>query len=204
MLERTQLPWRSIALVPVALAAFGCSEELPPDIQQRGQSVEETPTSRPQPKPSPPQFNAKVDWEAARLHRRIPAPSLPHALRVALQDAPVPALAPSTPQMLALGKPTRGPTWYALSVPLPDHTVFVSGNRMETRVPGISETVSPLPDFETRITRSRGIVSASFHAFGVAYVVEVECAKPFEDTRCTQDDYVRSLVADLAVAGGVS
>lgn len=78
------------------------------------------------------------------------------------------------------------------------------GNRNETIVPGVSDRATPRPDFEPRISRSRGIVSASFHAFGVAYVVEVECAKPFDDPRCTEDDYVRDVVADLTVAGGAS
>ncbi|MDZ4064539.1 MAG: hypothetical protein U1E22_07725, partial [Coriobacteriia bacterium] len=59
-------------------------------------------------------------------------------------------------------------------------------------------------DFDARVSRSRGVVSATFMAFGVAYVIEVTCDRPFEDVRCTEDDYVRSLLADLVVAGGAS
>lgn len=145
---------------------------------------------------------ADVDWKAASAFRNMAPAAVPHQLLKVLASSPVPALVPSQPSMLATATPTRGATWYAVSIPLDEHTVFLTGNRSEVFVPGISDRATARRSFEPRISRSRGVVSASFLAFGVAYTIEVECARPFEDVRCTEDAYVLELLAGLAVAGG--
>ena len=52
------------------------------------------------------------------------------------------------------------------------------------------------------VTRTHGVVSLSFVDFGVAYSVDVECARPEDDARCTNNDYVLTLAESLAVLGG--
>jgi hypothetical protein len=50
-----------------------------------------------------------------------------------------------------------------------------------------------------RISRTHQIVTLSFSRFGVGYTIDVECARPMEDTRCTEDGYVKKLYESLAV-----
>ena len=192
-------------LTPLLLGALavGCAQAPePPASEEAARSA--APVVEQPKAPTPMRVMAVVDWKSAAAYRRVSDATLPSALRSVLTDAPVPALVPRAPSVLSRGKATRGPSWYALSMPLEEHTVFVTGNNAEVFVPGVSDNASPRADFDPRISRTRGIVSAAFNAFGVAYVVEVECQSPFDDPRCTKDEYVRSLVDDLAIAGGAS
>ena len=145
---------------------------------------------------------AVVDWNAAATYPRVPSSALPLSLRTTLSASPVPALVPRGEASLVHAKAMRGASWYSVYMALEGHVVSVSGNHAEVFVPGVSDRVNPRPDFDLLVSRSRGVVTATFKAFGASYAVEVECERPFEDPRCTRDDYVRSLAADLAVAGG--
>jgi hypothetical protein len=204
MIERRKTLSRWLSPVLLGALAFGCAQAPKPtaseDVALSTAPVAEQPKTR----PTPMRVMAVVDWKSAAAYRRVSAAVLPGALRSVLTEAPVPALVPRAPSVLSRGKATRGASWYALSMPLEEHTVFITGNNAEVFVPGVSDNASPRAEFDPRITRTRGIVSAAFNAFGVAYVVEVECQSPFDDPRCTKDEYVRSLVDDLAIAGGAS
>ncbi len=193
--------WMMVGLV----ATLGCAEsfeESPSEgvVRSSAPVKQVENASRPTPLPR----DAVIDWEAAKLHPHLASVSLPVRLHSVLKVSPVPALVPQASPLLSVGTATRGPSWYALSMRLDGHTVFVSGNRTEVFVPGVSDTRTAPLDFDARVSRSRGVVSATFLAFGVAYVLEVTCDRPFDDVRCTEDDYVRSLLADLVVAGGAS
>lgn len=193
--------WVLVGLV----AALGCaesSEESPSEgVVRSSAPVRQVENAS---RPTLVQREAVIDWEAAKLHPHLASASLPTKLQKELKVAPVPALVPQASQLLSAGTATRGPSWYAVSMGLDGHTVFVSGNRTEVFVPGVSDTRTAPSDFDARVSRSRGVVSATFLAFGAAYVIEVTCDRPFDDVRCTEDDYVRSLLADLVVAGGAS
>lgn len=143
-----------------------------------------------------------IDHAAARSHRRVAAQHAPARLLAALENTPIPALVPDDPTLLAVAKATSGPQWYAVSMSTSESNVFITGTRLETVIPSIqvrsTETTQP-----RRIARVRGIARLDFHRFGAAYTLEVECAAPQTDPRCTGDDYILSLADGLAVAGGV-
>jgi hypothetical protein len=184
--------------VAFAALAAGCSQP----VQDEGEA--QTSVVR-QGDPVPGQLRPKltvVDWNAAAVHPRVADSVLPSSMRATLAASPVPALVPRGKVSLVHAKAMRGASWYSVHMALEGHAVSVSGNHAEVFVPGVSDRVTPRPDFDLLVSRSRGVVTATFKAFGASYAVEVECERPFEDPRCMQDDYVRSLAADLGVAGG--
>lgn len=154
--------------------------------------VVSTPTAR----------DVSVDWSSARQFRKLTPTSVPPALQLAFDKISLPVLLPNRPSLLVNATPTHGPTWYAVSLKSEDHSVFIAGDRRERFVPGVSDNAESPPDFEVRVTRSRGIVHATWKAFGVAYTLDVECAAPLQDPKCTHDDYARELAGSVAFAGG--
>lgn len=86
---------------------------------------------------------------------------------------------------------SRGAGWFTASLPRDSHFVIVHGTRLRFGGTG-SE-----PDRPAAIGRMDGIVEADLVRFGVAYTVTVECEHPNTDTRCTRDEYVKSLVDAL-------
>ena len=143
---------------------------------------------------------ASIDWADAQEHPQAELASLSAEQRARLADAPVPALVPNRPQLLGAATVTSGEHWYAASLDGHGHSVYVSGTRLETVVPNL-KVVDDQPDIrdDFRITRNELIVSLSFNAFGAAYVIEVECAQPSTDTRCTDDGYVVALANELVL-----
>ena len=45
-------------------------------------------------------------------------------------------------------------------------------------------------------------VSLSFNRFGAAYHIEIVCADPMTDSRCTQDNFIKDVYAKLLLFGG--
>jgi hypothetical protein len=119
--------------------------------------------------------------------------------------APVPVLAPPDP----LDAPTLvvGPEYYAISARARGEagaTIRVQGTRAAHRVEGLAPLVGDRAVRGVRgfVTVNEGIRSASWIEDGAAYVVDVECADPFRDPRCTDDTFVLDLAARLAFVGG--
>ncbi|MFU8807428.1 MAG: hypothetical protein ACNA8W_26700, partial [Bradymonadaceae bacterium] len=52
------------------------------------------------------------------------------------------------------------------------------------------------------LNRSEGVVSLTFETFGVAYMIRIDCERPFADTRCTGDDYIIEIAESLAIVPG--
>lgn len=142
-----------------------------------------------------------VDWEEANDFVRLEAEVAGEKAAANLSQAEIPALVPARAELLQEATVTGGETWYAVSMQGEGVTVYVSGNNKEVVVPGleIAEKYPGIQD-DFRVSRAEGIASLTFNAFGVAYLVEVECAEPASDARCTGDDYVISLANDLAIA----
>lgn len=91
---------------------------------------------------------------------------------------------------------TAAPGWYTASIRLAGHTVVVEGTRhqvADSDLPPLEEPTRASP----RIGRNERIAEATFLEQGVSYTVGVECEAPFEDPRCTEDSYLRSLLASL-------
>jgi hypothetical protein len=143
---------------------------------------------------------ATIDWAQAKQHPAARLDKLGAEQRAKLLDSPVPALLPNRPELFESATITKGEHWYAASLDGEGHDVYVSGTRLETVVPSLAlpdDRLDLAQDF--RITRNDLIISLSFNAFGAAYVIEVECAKPSTDPRCTEDDYAVELANALVL-----
>lgn len=149
-----------------------------------------------------------VDFVAARAHPPLLAPVTPQQADT-LGKATLPVLLPDAPAWLQAGVATAERDWYALSVNRDGVMLYVQGDRLATLDPDLPPANFDVPTW-TRplVTRNEATVDATFLAFGVSYLVAVECARPYEDVRCTEDAFVLAQVASLrrlavpAVRGG--
>jgi hypothetical protein len=204
-----------ILLLAAALALPACAQEAEEPSQTRQQASESAPEQGLDPSFDPTSERAikkqwqartpgkrvsEIDWAAARQHRQVAPTKLDDEQLARLVDSPVPALLPERPELLDGATVTGGEHWYAVSLDGDAHSVYVSGTRLVTVVEGL-EVVDEQPELEDdfRITRVDAIVSLSVNAFGAAYTIEVECARPTTDARCVEDDYVVSLANALVL-----
>lgn len=139
---------------------------------------------------------SQIDWTAAATHVGLDRAALDNAQRQLLTEAPLPALLPSDPNLLAHAILTTGERWYAASASWDRHNVFVQGRSASFLVPGLESDPESASDFS--VTRNELIVDLSFVAYGAAYTITVECDSPLDDPRCTEDDYVIGLAESLA------
>lgn len=93
---------------------------------------------------------------------------------------------------------------YSISLSYDGVNIVIEGSRLAMVHPNIKAgSMDSLRNEEGAIiSRTHGIVSASFNRFGAAYIIDVECAQPFNDARCTADSYVNGLISDLGLMGG--
>lgn len=199
-----------------ALAIAGCADDEPDSsTAANSQALEAAPTD-----PAPgfePDFDAQreravkkawqertptpkvseIDWKEAAAQPHLADGLLDAQQERRLSRSPVPALVPERADLLDGATVTTGPHWYAVSLDGEAHDVYVSGTRLEFEVPSVKLPAERAEDF--RITRNELIASLAFNAWGAAYVIEVECARPSEDTRCTEDDYIVELANDLGL-----
>ncbi len=145
-----------------------------------------------------------VRWDEADGHRQIARERLRAELLVAVDAAAVPALLPDKDAYIAGAMTMYDEHWFAAAIGFEEHDVSITGTRMFYFVPGVSdikkEKIEGANDHI--LSRESGIVNLSFQWFGVSYFIEVACARPFEDVRCTEDAYVMDLAESLAVVAG--
>ena len=67
------------------------------------------------------------------------------------------------------------------------------------RLPPATHEVRGVP---ARVLSNEGIRSVAWAEGGLDYALEVECARPLDDARCTEDAFVLELAASLVRAGG--
>lgn len=142
-----------------------------------------------------------------------PTDGLPPASRAALEAAPVPMLL--LPAEHAAGSlVTSGEHWAALSYR--DDALTISIHATDVSHPVVADDeLLQLPPPESsvrgepaRVTMNEQIQSVTWSEGGpsgsaVSYVLEVECARPFDDTRCTESDFVLELAERLVPANNV-
>ncbi len=146
----------------------------------------------------------KPDMEAVKAHKSIKVPEgLPASQVEKLQGSPMPVMLPSilSASQLSVAQATTGKHWYAVSMKDEGLTVYVQGTR--TQVEHAQLELSKEGDELTKqpfiLSRTHAIVTLSFERFGLSYHMDIECARPLEDSRCTEDDYARSLYDSFAV-----
>lgn len=153
------------------------------------------------------------DAAALAAHPTMDAPdALPLAQRQRLAASTLPVLLPGsmTPAQLAAGVVTTGPHWYALSSTHDGVTLYLQGTRttVEHGQVALDEAGDEIARQPYVISRTHQITTLSFERFGLGYHLDVECARPESDSRCTQDDYARSLHESMtlltsSIQGGV-
>ena len=108
-------------------------------------------------------------------------------------------LAPARPEWLLNAQIVHNQHWYTISSRQEQITFYIKGSTLGFR----TELTVPHPRKEDiEISRSHGIVTASFRRFDASYHLDVECTAPERDPRCADDKTVRALVHDLVVYGG--
>jgi hypothetical protein len=217
-------PFPLVITVTILLALSGCTDGAAENAGSSSQA-QVAPSSGDEPDPvvAPDEDNAaerqakqayrepgsteemEIDWTDAASHPRADASSLSEEARAAVDAATLPVLLPRDASLLTGAVVTRGPTWYAASLHPAGHHITINGRKLAVHQPALANDVPEderRQPGETTLSRTHGIVSVAFDAFGASYTLDVECEAPTSDERCTQDDYALSLVRDLGVAGG--
>lgn len=202
-----------IALIGMLVMGTACAEPAPPPAsgQERATGALEAgkPDSAlatvPVKDPTPTARLDEVDWVEAGEHEQIPAASLSEKQREVVGLASVPLLLPKDAAYVEAAILTAGETWAAASMSIEGHTVVIQGTRQSFEVPGLTDQQKEpvmINPHGHELTRTKGIVGLSFKAFGVAYMLDIECSRPMEDTRCTEDAFILELAESLAVVEG--
>ena len=144
---------------------------------------------------------AAIQWSEANGHASAPD-ALNSTQRDAIASTTLPVLLPSDPLMLSSAAFTTGDLWYSAAMRTTGAHTFIMGSRGEFPVDlGLTEAQKQqLSNFT--VYRTHQIVTLSFRMYGAAYRIDVECDKPMDDPRCTQDDYVLELAEGLVMVGG--
>lgn len=142
-----------------------------------------------------------VDWVAAGQEPKLDLSRLPEAERSKLTDVDLPALIPDV-DFLSSAFIVAGPHWYSARMKAADHSIYIQGNRAAFQHDfGLTDEQKKSVENFT-VYRTHAIPTLAFNRFGVAYTIDVECMRPLEDRRCTDDDYVLSIAEGLQLAGG--
>jgi hypothetical protein len=126
-------------------------------------------------------------------------------IRALVSRSPVPVLAPrdlklATPTLVVEGE------YFALTGRADGATISLQGTRAAHRYEGVDPATgnrdlmraTPVRGF---VSINEGIRTASWIENGAAYSVDVECSN-VQDTRCTGEDFILSVVAQLTYVGG--
>jgi hypothetical protein len=214
---------RHVGMTLAALLCFACSEgsggegprtaadTVDPDEERHGkEAAAAAGTGAPAPTVAEP-----VDEGAAADVAPFDPAVLPEAARERLRDVSLPVLLPA-PEAVGGKAPyaravaTRGAHWYSVAVPDDGASLSIFGTRKAVVRPGLAppeeergaqDPTGKGQGTSPHISRTHGIVQATFRRFGAAYSVEVTCEAPETDPRCTKDAYVRRLVAAMRRLG---
>lgn len=206
---RRPVPWTA-ALAACAVLT-GCLQSEPsaptdPSTENRSRAVSEQqppePESEPESKPAdllPDEVVVEIDWSEAAAERRLPTGDVPGGLAEGLQASPVPVLLPKHEGFLNNAFPVVGQHWYSVAADIEGAHLTLEGNRVARKLDGpvVSEAGKRQVDEGFTLSRTHGIVTLNFRAFGAAYSLDVECQAPKEDPRCTQDGFIIGLVESM-------
>ena len=125
-------------------------------------------------------------------------PKVARARLAALPAGAPPVLLPESKRLLETAQVVTGKRWYTVSMQAADYSVYVAG----TSVAVVAPTMDVPPrakakEWVPRISRTHGIVTVSFPAWGAAYDVDVECLGGEAHPMCGDDVMVLALVDTL-------
>lgn len=159
------------------------------------------PTDSPAPQVAGKTVRPKILWPSGHVDEAALAALGPDRANVA--RSPVPVLAPKDAR-LEDPKVMIDAEYYAIAGKLSGATISIQGTRLAHKYDTIPPTPGdrPMRGGHGFVTVNEGIRSASFVENGAAYSVDVECADPTHDARCTGDAFVLGLVESLVYVGG--
>jgi hypothetical protein len=140
------------------------------------------------------------DWRTVRVDQAARA-LLRSGSRTVADRAPVPVLVPRA--LAAKATVMSDGHWAAVHIGHDSLTISIQGSDLAF----IHPEVPPLQANKTVrgalawVTENEGIWSASWSEHGVAFTMEVECARP-DEPRCADDSTLLALTRDLVVVGG--
>ena len=100
---------------------------------------------------------------------------------------------------------TGGPRFHAVSLRRDELTLSIHASDVVHAPPEEGAEDSP-PQYvvrgtDARLTVNEGIKSVAWSEGGAFYALEVECYRPFEDPRCTDDAFVLAQAESLVEVG---
>ena len=144
-----------------------------------------------------------IDWVTAFKRQRVDLATLPAESRARVKKSNVPVLLPSDPELLSNCSVFVGDGWYAATLQAEGYQLLIRGTRIAHTVDLSQKEKDALGKAEDlRITRTEGIVTASFSLFGAAYNLEIECEGGDTNAACATDERVLELSKNLGFAGG--
>lgn len=206
---------KHLLYILIGIAVVGCHDLAEPDTQTRAQELtSDNPSEAPARKAANALERAQklawsegqpieqvVDWQAADAYPAMQATLASDAAQT-LATASLPVLLPDDATLTHDVFVTTGPTWYTARMQGDGVVVFVKGNRAAF-VHGLTLTPEERAQLsQFNVSRTHMILSLSTQSFGVAYSIDVECARPTGDQRCEEDAYILGLADSLRRAGG--
>ncbi len=145
-----------------------------------------------------------VDWDEARGFKQLDRALLPVDQQPKLDDVTVPVLAFDDATLLASALLTHHHNWYVVAVEYPDGlNMNVRGTRNAWTAPNMEiPEAARLAAENYTLSRTHGVVTVSWRAFGASYSLNVDCTTPVGDVRCTEDEFALGVVEQLGVIGG--
>lgn len=192
------------SLLAVAALVCACRQEAPPEPSLPAPPAPARPAAPPPPATSAQPLAAQGD--PSRAAPAAVSPSRARALRdvmrpasrAALDATTVPLLLPDDLALAATAVVTSGERWVAASIAQGDHTIAIHATR-ETMAPPQDPPAhrSRLRGVPATVSANEGVRVATWMEGGVAYMIDVECTRPAEDARCTEEGFVRALAERL-------
>ena len=156
------------------------------------------------PKPSPPSADSDLQppqptTKPLATPEKSAWERLDPARRELLRTTSARVLLPPQPTYLAAAFLTADTDWYTASIDGNGITIVIEGRSRSIDHPEIRAAFPPTPASRAkpRVGRNELIVESAFLEQDTSYSVEVECAMPATDPRCTEDAFVRGLTTSL-------
>lgn len=195
------LALRPSLAVCLACAALGCERDAPAD---GAPSPTVAAPTIPQAEPARRAVIKKVQWPARQSIDLDARQRLSEAARTAVDQSPAPVLVPAAKGLLPNATVIAKEHWVAVSSHDDGLTVSLHGKRLAYRYDHIKPVQGRhrIRGTAAYVSQDRRIWSVSWTEHGVAYSLDLECARG-DDPRCDDERHLVKLAAGLAYVGGV-
>jgi hypothetical protein len=181
---------------PLVIAGPGTTPALPAD-----------PTDIKRPDVVPRHDVVTLDVAAIAAAKALPAAWLSPAQQAKINASPPPLLMPLDEALVKAAQINAGPRWGAWHVQADGVTLRLHATDALVQMPSLEldEAGDALTKRPYLLSRNHQIITITFNRFGAGYAMDVECAAPMDDPRCTEDGFALELFSKLVVArrGGV-